>query len=560
MSANSETTYELGLVMAGAVSAGAYSAGVVDFLIEALDEWHRAKRERPDEVPTHDIRLKVIAGSSAGGMTGAIAAGALSGNHVPVTSLPGNEPADSVLESNDLYSAWVEQIDIRPLLGDRDLSGSQRTVTSLLDSSILEEIAQSAVDFSPRDEKRAYVADPLHLLLTVTNLRGVPYDITFQGNRDIPHRTAQHTDYKEFVLSQTEPDDGIPLWLNPRDPGAPEWDVLRQYALATGAFPGGLAPRALRRERSDYDKREWNVPVRPDGTTPTQCWKRTSIEPSWPGQMRDEKAYRFLAVDGGAMNNEPFELAHRKLAGDDEFNPRSPGDATRSILRVDPLPAERVTAGEHADDILSVLQGLFGSLLTQARFKPDELILANSPEVYSRFLIAPKRGDEEHPIASGMLGGFGGFLKKEFRMHDFQLGRRNCQRFLKEHLVIPREHCKKNPVFSHYSPGELDDMLEQFSGENANMMPIIPLVGSVQSEEFPLVWKTLRMSDGELNDLKTRIEDRAKSVVDELLNKYVDGWFSKAIARWVASSKRDQIVERIMSSIRDELSEFDLKR
>ena len=168
---NNKTAYELGLVVAGAVSAGAYAAGVVDFLIEALDEWHRAKRERPDEVPDHEVRLKVIAGSSAGGMTGAIAA-ALSGNHVPVTSLPGSEPSDSVLEANEFYSAWVEQIDIRPLLGDWDLSGSKNTVPSLLDSSILDEIAETAVDFSPRNENRAYVADPLHLLLTVTNLRG----------------------------------------------------------------------------------------------------------------------------------------------------------------------------------------------------------------------------------------------------------------------------------------------------------------------------------------------------------------------------------------------------
>ena len=31
-------TFEMGLAMAGAISAGAYSAGVLDFLIEALDE------------------------------------------------------------------------------------------------------------------------------------------------------------------------------------------------------------------------------------------------------------------------------------------------------------------------------------------------------------------------------------------------------------------------------------------------------------------------------------------------------------------------------------------
>ena len=45
-------TFEIGLVMAGAVSAGAYTAGVVDFLIEALDEYKCCKKsawlERPD--------------------------------------------------------------------------------------------------------------------------------------------------------------------------------------------------------------------------------------------------------------------------------------------------------------------------------------------------------------------------------------------------------------------------------------------------------------------------------------------------------------------------------
>ena len=32
-----EGTFEIGIVLAGAISAGAYSSGVVDFLIEALD-------------------------------------------------------------------------------------------------------------------------------------------------------------------------------------------------------------------------------------------------------------------------------------------------------------------------------------------------------------------------------------------------------------------------------------------------------------------------------------------------------------------------------------------
>lgn len=562
---NSENaTYEIGLVMAGAVSAGAYSAGVVDFLIEALDEWYRAKKERPSEVPDHHLRLKVMAGSSAGGMTGALATSALNGDHTPVTSLPGTEPEPSVLQSNKLYSSWVEQIDIGSMLGDRDLSDPKNTVNSLLDSSSLEDIAETALDFTPRDEKREYIADPLHLLLTVTNLRGVPYDITFEGNRNLPYRTARHTDYKEFVLSDTEPENNDALWLNTLNPNSPEWDALRQYALATGAFPGGLAPRSLSRNWADYNNREWKVPVQPNGSDSSKCWKRTPIAPSWPADEDDEDEYRFLAVDGGAMNNEPFELARQKLAGDDDFNARSPGEATRSILMVDPLPSERVTdqTMEQNTDILSVLRALFGSLLTQTRFKPDELILAHSPEVYSRYMIVPTRRDQndekaEHPIASGMVGGFGGFLKKKFRMHDFQLGRRNCQQFLRRHFGIPRDEGEQNPVFSHYSPQEWNQFSVEQNG--TEMMPIIPLVGSARSEEHPIIWKALRMNNEELNVLRSKINDRAELVVNKVLDHYIDGCLTSFFAEIVARRKYNNVVDFIMNRIESELKDFNLK-
>ena len=35
--------FNIGLAMAGAASAGAYTAGVFDFLVEALNEWQKAK-------------------------------------------------------------------------------------------------------------------------------------------------------------------------------------------------------------------------------------------------------------------------------------------------------------------------------------------------------------------------------------------------------------------------------------------------------------------------------------------------------------------------------------
>ncbi len=40
-------------------------------------------------------------------------------------------------------------------------------------------------------------------------------------------------------------------------------------------------------------------------------------------------------------------------------------------------------------------------------------------------------------MASAILGGFGGFLAEAFRRHDFYLGRRNCQAFLRWHFALP---------------------------------------------------------------------------------------------------------------------------
>src|SRR5215469_9698509 len=97
--------------MAGAISAGAYTAGVLDFLTESLDEWHKAKA-RGEHVPAHDVSIEVIAGASAAGMCAAISAVMLQEDieHIRDTSKTGT--------ANRLYESWVNKIDIGELLKD----------------------------------------------------------------------------------------------------------------------------------------------------------------------------------------------------------------------------------------------------------------------------------------------------------------------------------------------------------------------------------------------------------------------------------------------------------
>jgi hypothetical protein len=67
MNMPSTRVFELGIVMAGAISAGAYSAGVMNFLMEALDAYEDAKRQDGWDGPVHDVRIPVMTGASARG-------------------------------------------------------------------------------------------------------------------------------------------------------------------------------------------------------------------------------------------------------------------------------------------------------------------------------------------------------------------------------------------------------------------------------------------------------------------------------------------------------------
>jgi hypothetical protein len=137
--------------------------------------------DQDTECLRHRVQLKVISGASGGGMTAAIAALALHEQHRPVTTIPGARPPETVVENNRLYDAWVRRIDIDPLLGTSDLEGASASepVRSLLDSTILDDISGQIHQARPL-KKRSFVGDPLHLLLTHTNLRGVPFDITLK--------------------------------------------------------------------------------------------------------------------------------------------------------------------------------------------------------------------------------------------------------------------------------------------------------------------------------------------------------------------------------------------
>ncbi len=494
--------FYLAMNMAGTVSTGAYTAGVVDFLIEAMDAWTATRDEQFRQfgedydrwtIPPHEVRLAALTGASGGGMVASLVAAALSQPFVPVTS----QASPSSSASNIIYSSWVEQIDARDLLGHTDLDASGGKVHSLLDSTVVHRIAHGALRIdSPLPKPRVWVKDGLKLVLSVTNLGGTPYAIEPQTQSDSA-RALNFADRQDFGIcwdATSCSDDAI--LLNAR--GGPEWHTLASTAIATGAFPLVLASQALTRSGREYNLRQEIVPeVDPkcgdDGRC--ICNKTAPLPPSW--DVSDDMEFRTVNVDGGLTNNSPFDFARRELAGlppenPNGHNPRDPKLADRAVINIAPLdsvtPAKLPSMPQ--GDLWSVVTRLVNVLVNQSRIQGENLQLTSDPAVASRWLIAPTTdlGGTE-PLAGALVGAFAGFISQRFRQHDYQLGRRNCQQFLRRYFGVPWD----NVLLRQYKMTKatrsrldqefgLDSEYRASAGSPVRLCPLIPVMPSLQPE------------------------------------------------------------------------------
>jgi hypothetical protein len=535
----------------------------MDFLLQALDAWYSAK-EANEDVPPHEARIKVMTGASAGGMTAAITVGALATRYPPVIDPTGSDNA-----SNRLFDSWVNRIDIAALLGTVDLADEKAPVKSVLDSTLLKAIADQALDVVPTGRRRPYLDEVLHVITTVSNLRGVPYNIPLEGEIKGRQDLYLHADHVHFAISdrgeQAVPGAYALDWQMSDAKLTPAWETLKMAALATGAFPVGLAPRTLGYDfpsaKDDvYGLRRWPIPTggAKDQYGDCRCVDYQSIPPNWPGAPNPPPRYDFLCVDGGLMNNEPLELARQVLAGAGGYNPRGPNSARRAVILIDPFPGgESVAEAYQAkDDVVNVVKDMFNALKNQARFKPEELELAQDPLVFSRFLIGPTRTDPNgrsfgFPIASGALGGFGGFLSRDFRQHDFVLGRRNCQRFLQRRFVLG----ENNPLFNGW--GAAHKARYAIHRDGLTLLPVIPLVGAAAEEVMLLPWPSYPQA--RLAILRKQIEARFTAVGNRFVANFLtDKFFALQAARFALWRKRGDFVDYAMKRVTDDLERFGL--
>ena len=132
--------FEFALVLGGTVSAGAYTAGAVDFLIQALDCLSKAQLQ--NRAPRHKVRLKLIAGTSGGGVNAAIAARVLAYDYPHVTHAT---PIGTGGSGNPFYDVWINTLRLDRFLDTGDIGHELR---SLLNGKPIDDGAAAIIGFA----------------------------------------------------------------------------------------------------------------------------------------------------------------------------------------------------------------------------------------------------------------------------------------------------------------------------------------------------------------------------------------------------------------------------
>lgn len=579
-------TYHIGLSMAGAVSAGSYTAGVLTQLFETIDTWYEFKKKgirfttpdnkdisiRPEEMPKHKISIDALSGASAGGMCTALLAICLAEG-----------------KFDRLYDTWVNQIDLRPMLSTSDIKSSSTSIYSLLNVNIIDKIGEGITNFVYDSSKPwpSYLAEQIDMYITLTNLKGVPFEIIFNSGNHSKQIIHNYADFKRFTLKKPgstnpvkEQDTTI---LSPEtktsSSNVKEWTELVNTCIASGAFPIGLKPRTLSRYKKEFDKREWYFPnpMKPASKPAAKYFKV-----NWDNGTPDLMDFQY--VDGGVMNNEPFELVRRRLALNQGFwrNPRNGNEAKSGVILIDPFPSDTPQASDSSNklpEIHQLLPGLFNSLHNQALFSPDLLHSAFDSSIYSRFLISPTRsvligGKHEPasaPLASSTLGAFGGFISSSFRNHDYELGRRNCYDFLLKYFNLPLS----NPIVNYVEKNELINLYEKAGwlttkpnsdGINELHMQIIPVIpasttrnNTIPILQIPAYPEWPKVYNYQLEELRGIAYERFEKILDVYIDKITESWTSERIfnivvdkvflnKRWF-TNKWKELVEKELSEL-----------
>jgi len=285
------------------------------------------------------------------------------------------------------------------------------------------------------------------------------------------------------------------------------------------------------------------------------------IAPAWPPGTGAQ--IETLNMDGGVIDNDPFYLAHDYLAtldprSPDNTNPPGPKDADRAVVTVAPFPSQGTFTATPDFSKEAAVQAAAGELISvfiaQSRFFGESLqkIAARS---FSRFVIAPS--DTSLPagtpaLQGGTLGAFGGFFYRGFRAHDFELGRYNCQQFLKVHFALP----VSNAIMAGISPGarakfKVNAPPGVTEEEKQDWIPIIPLcTDTLTARLTPPVRRKMARKDVDV--IVELIEKRVNEVLPRVLQlNSVLAHIVRGVAGLFQISGRDRVRDMLTKALGD---------
>jgi len=327
-----DQTKYLAITISGAVSLGSYEAGATYEILDAI----RQHNENPETIETGDyIRIDVLTGASAGGMTAAILAQKLL---FAKDAFVGPDGRSSPYD-NPLYNTWVLRISLAGLLNlvDKPVPQGDPATLSLLSSNLIEQISKDtlaqkdATGQIPLDGGAHNAIDPergIRLGLALTNLNGVNYQYTMFGGDQF-----RYTDFSDQMLRL------LPV----TDRSFAVWEEISEAAVACGAFPFAFRAKELPRLQADY--------------LPSDTLVNFPADP-----------YTFTYTDGGVLQNQPLGMAKNLV----DENDRHLENDRRFYLFVSPSPMEGrqdLTLHQKNADLIKVAKRLADVYMTQSTFR-----------------------------------------------------------------------------------------------------------------------------------------------------------------------------------------------
>jgi hypothetical protein len=192
------------------------------------------------------------------------------------------------------------------------------------------------------------------------------------------------------------------------------------------------------------------------------------------------------------------------------------------------------------------------------------------PKKY-KVINGKKIGEYKEPLATGLMGGFSGFIDIKFRHHDFYLGRNNARNYIRAFLSFPYETNSKgevtkiHPIHKKWTPEQREKFQVPFN--KVNHLPIIPDMNKLlnlsnEPEYYSYTIPEFRqITEDDLLRLKEPLKQRVKEILSVADKKLADSQQKKTrkrktVKKWLIAKFKKRIFNTITELAADKAIDF----